>query len=216
MNEDVQDDPAHSMHAYERGIEKLREVRDIYVAIRPEIQGDAFWRHHHSVAPGLQEYIEALSFAHFLGHGTLVTFNEVQAALSDDHDVPYFPLPKEDYLLGLSDLTGELMRFAISGISRKGGHARAVRVCNFVRDCKSDFDRFTPFVKGLRKKQVVTNQSLEKIENAVYAIVVRTSEYDLPTEILDDIIIQSMTNYAYKEKRRNRDVGNDDEHEYDY
>lgn len=49
----------------------------------------------------------------------------------------YFPLSKEDYLLGLSDLTGELMRFAISGFSRKGGRARAVQVCNFVRDCKS-------------------------------------------------------------------------------
>lgn len=55
MNEDVQDDQAHSMHACERGIEKLREVRDIYAAIKPEIQGDSFWRHHHSVAPGLQE-----------------------------------------------------------------------------------------------------------------------------------------------------------------
>lgn len=97
----------------------------------------------------------------------------------------YFPLPKEDYLLGLSDLTGELMRFAISGFSRKGGRARAVQVCNFVRDCKSgmcsllssaccpgltgrpDFDRYTPFVQGLRRKQVVTNQSLEKIENGI-------------------------------------------------
>lgn len=49
----------------------------------------------------------------------------------------FFPLPKEDYLLGLSDLTGELMRFAISGFSRKGGRARAVQVCNFVRDYKS-------------------------------------------------------------------------------
>lgn len=50
----------------------------------------------------------------------------------------------------------------------------------------------------------------------MYAIVVRTSEYDLPPEILDDIIIQSMSNYAYKEKRSNRDVGSDDEHECDY
>ena len=51
---------------------------------------------------------------------------------------------------------------------------------------------------------------------AVYAIVVRTSEYDLPPEILDDIIAQSMSKYAYKEKRSNRDGGSDDEHEYNY
>jgi len=55
MNEDVQNDPAHSKHAYERATEKLREVRDIYAVIKPEIQGDSFWRHHHSVSPGLQE-----------------------------------------------------------------------------------------------------------------------------------------------------------------
>ncbi|KAG9314583.1 Translin [Chiua virens] len=220
MNEDVQDTQAHSKHACDRGIEKLCEVRDIYAAIKPDIQDESFWRHHHSVSPGLQEYIEALGFAHYLGHGTLVTFGQVQAALSDDHGVPYFLLPKDDYLLGLSDLTGELMRFAISGCSRKGGRARAVQVRNFVRNCKADFDRFAPFIKGLRKKQVVTNQSLEKIEDdiwsSVYAIAVRTSEYDLPPEMLDDIIIQSMSHYAHKDRRINRDAGSDDEHEGDY
>lgn len=50
----------------------------------------------------------------------------------------------------------------------------------------------------------------------MYAIVVRTSEYDLPPEMLDDIIIQSMSDYAYKDKRSNRDVGSDDEHEDHY
>ncbi|KAG8220025.1 Translin family-domain-containing protein [Butyriboletus roseoflavus] len=165
----------------------------------------------------------------FLYVGDITYLIRVPSAISSQ----YLPLPKEDYLLGLADLTGELMRFAISGFSRKGGRARAVQVCNFVRDCKSgmyflsttycprltshqDFDRFTPFVKGLRKKQVVTNQSLEKIEHAVYAIVVRTSEYDLPPEILDDIITQSMSNHAHKDKRSNRDIGSDDERDYDY
>ena len=106
----------------------------------------------------------------------------------------YFPLPKEDYLLGLSDLTGELMRFAISGFSRKGGRIRAVQVCNFVRDCKSgmyslfsiyyprlthhqDFDRFTPFIRGLRKKQVVTNQSVEKIESGIWSCSLSSRGY---------------------------------------
>ena len=49
----------------------------------------------------------------------------------------YFPLTIPDYLLGLSDLTGELMRFAISGISRKGGRQKALKVCAFVRACKA-------------------------------------------------------------------------------
>lgn len=77
------------------------------------------------------------------------------------------------------------MRFAIAGFSRKGGRVRAMQACKFVRDCKTgtwslfsarrsgltcyqDFDRFAPFVRGLRKKQLVTNQSLEKIENGIW------------------------------------------------
>ncbi|KIJ68664.1 hypothetical protein HYDPIDRAFT_106900 [Hydnomerulius pinastri MD-312] len=219
MNEDAQDEREHSREAYERGIEKLREVQAIFATIKVEVQGDLFWRHHRSVSPGLQEYIEALSFAHYLGYGTLVTFNQVQSSLSDDNGAPYFPLPKDDYLLGLSDLTGELMRFAISGIARKGGRARALGVCNFVRECKSDFDRYTPFVRELRKKQTVTNQSLEKIEDAVYAIVVRSSEYDLPPEMLDDIISQSISSFTSgggRTKRNRQDAGSDDEREDDY
>lgn len=88
-----------------------------------------------------------------------------------------------DYLLGLSDLTGELMRFAISGIARRGGRTKANEVCAFVRNCKAgscpsftlrlfsednswlDFERWTPYVRDLSKKQSVTAQSLEKIED---------------------------------------------------
>lgn len=49
----------------------------------------------------------------------------------------YFPLPLEDYLLGLADLTGELMRFAIAAIPRRGGRQKASDVCSFVRACKA-------------------------------------------------------------------------------
>lgn len=55
----------------------------------------------------------------------------------------YFPLPVEDYLLGLSDLTGELMRYAISAISQRGGRSKANEVCVFVRNCKAgEYVRF--------------------------------------------------------------------------
>lgn len=36
----------------------------------------------------LTRYIEALSFAHYLGHASLVTFDEVQKTLLDANDVP--------------------------------------------------------------------------------------------------------------------------------
>ncbi|KAH7914509.1 Translin [Hygrophoropsis aurantiaca] len=221
MTEQGHDARDQSKNAGQCGRGKLREVQAVYAQMSHELGGDKFWRYHRAVSPGLQEYIEALSFAHYLEHGTLITYDQVQATLSDTSGVPYFPLPTEDYLLGLSDLTGELMRFAISGIARKGGRTKARDVCAFVRQCKSDFEQFTPFVRDLSKKQHVTTQSLEKIEDAVYAIVVRTSEYDLPPEILDDIVAQSISNFntgaaTDKTKRNRRDPGSGDEYDGNY
>jgi len=165
----------------------------------------------------LQEYIEALSFAHYLEFRALISYEEVQKSLSDEDGVPYFPLPLEDYLLGLSDLTGELMRYAISSISRRGGRSKAKQVCVFVRGCKADFEGMTPYFRELRKKQVVTAQSLEKIEDVAYEIAVRSSEYDLPPELLDDIVDRTVSTAAYggsdvdRDRRRKGGRGRDDD-----
>ncbi|PFH49210.1 hypothetical protein AMATHDRAFT_195235 [Amanita thiersii Skay4041] len=187
-------DPSVAKVAAQRGREKLREVQDMYAKMRSELEGDRYWRHQRQVSPGLQEYIEALSFAHFLEYGSLITFRQVQDTLSEPtNGKPHFPLSVSDYLLGVSDLMGELMRHAISGISKRGGRTKASEICAFVRNCKADFESFTPFIHDLRKKQSVTTQSLTKIEDATYAIVVRGSEYDLPQEMLDDIVAQSIS-----------------------
>jgi hypothetical protein len=69
-----------------------------------------------------------------------------------------------------------------------------------------------PYIRDLSKKQAVTNQSLQKIEDgrslalnflaaahifpACYAIVVRGSEYDLPPEKLDELVAQILSNYS--------------------
>ncbi|KAL0950825.1 hypothetical protein HGRIS_007587 [Hohenbuehelia grisea] len=123
--------------AARQGRERLKDVQSIYAKCSPLIAGDNFYRYNRQVSPGLQEYIEALSFAHYLEHGTLISHTDVQASLADPNGVPYVILTVEDYLLGLSDLTGELMRFAISGIARWGGRAKALDVCAFVRACRA-------------------------------------------------------------------------------
>ncbi|KAG6902317.1 hypothetical protein C0995_001696 [Termitomyces sp. Mi166 len=193
------------------GREKLRQVQDIYASLKHELEGDRFWRYQRQVSPGLQEYIEALSFAHYLEHKSLITFDQVQETLCDPDGVPYFPLTVSDYLLGLSDLTGELMRFAISAISRRGGRTKAIEVCAFVRACKagahahqflrlkltsggSDFERVTPYIRDLSKKQAVTAQSLEKIED----------EYALPPEMLDDIVARSISKLSHGDDQQTK------------
>ncbi|KAH8100500.1 Translin family-domain-containing protein [Cristinia sonorae] len=197
-----------------QGREKLKEIQKLFAAVGAEVQGDRFWRYQRNVSPGLQEYIEALSFTHYLETGKLISYDEVQQSLTGELGESYFPLTTEDYLLGLSDLTGELMRYAISSISQRGGRMKANEVCTFVRNCKSDFEVFTPHFRELRKKQSVTSSSLEKIEDAAYAIAVRASEYDVPPEMLDDIIVRSVT--SEDGGSRNRRGYDDGGYDHDY
>lgn len=173
--------------AVSKGQIKLAEVQSLLRTMREDLEGDRFWRYQAAISPGLQEYIEALAFAHYLEHGTLVSYLQVQATLrytltgssqnekenkgrdkgeishSRDSDgdrtgddgnpegkgendsetgggerqKELFKLPYDDYLLGVSDLTGELMRFAISAITSRGGRQVARQVSDFVRNCKA-------------------------------------------------------------------------------
>jgi len=109
------------------------------------------------------------------------------------------------------------MRFAISSFSRRAGRLKANSVCAFVRDCKSDFEQFTPHVRDLSKKQAVTSESLEKIENAAYAVAIRGSEYDLPVDMLDDIVAQCIADVSKKGSNRKGNAvgGNDGDYDYD-
>jgi predicted translin family RNA/ssDNA-binding protein len=89
MTEDTKvTDRALSLRAAAAGREKLAEITAIYADIGNELQGDRFWRYHKCISPSIQEFIEALSFMHYLEHGTLVTVGDVQRTLSDRHGVP--------------------------------------------------------------------------------------------------------------------------------
>lgn len=85
---DTKGDHTRACKAASRGKEKLREIQGIFSSIRDELRGDRFWRYQRQVSPGLQEYIEALSFAHYLEYGKLVSFEEVQKTLSDEQGLP--------------------------------------------------------------------------------------------------------------------------------
>lgn len=74
------------------GREKLKEIQRLFAAIREELQGQRFCRYQRNVSSGLQEYIEAMSFAHYLETGKLVSFDEVQQSLTDETGVPVSPL----------------------------------------------------------------------------------------------------------------------------
>lgn len=96
-------------------------------------------------------------------------------------------LTPEDYLLGVFDMTGELMRFAITSIatsgslptSTSGPQRTPLTDLQSFRRLLSMFDygeRAGGFARDSSKKLEVTLQSVEKVERAMYGLVVRGSE----------------------------------------
>ncbi|KAJ3284257.1 hypothetical protein HK104_010026, partial [Borealophlyctis nickersoniae] len=151
-----------------------RKIAKLFERAAPDLQGNDFYKHHRSIGPGYEEYIEAASFLVYIERGELVTKQELEQNLVDDSGNQILPITDEDYLLGLADLTGELMRYCINIVGR-GEHEKAAEVRNFLRTMKDDYEILNfPLV---RRKMGVMRSSLQKVEDACYAIKVRGSEY---------------------------------------
>nr|XP_031858905.1 uncharacterized protein CI109_005725 [Kwoniella shandongensis]KAA5525977.1 hypothetical protein CI109_005725 [Kwoniella shandongensis] len=160
---------------------------------------EAFWRWNRQVSPGLEEYIEGLSFLWYLEHGTLIPLEEVQRTLSDESGEPLVVVTPEDYILGMSDLTGELMRYATNALST-GDHETPLAVCEFVRTVKAHFDGISPqMLYKLSKKQEETQRSLEKIEKVCYALRLRLIEFADRPEILAQMAKRALEDAADKD-----------------
>jgi predicted translin family RNA/ssDNA-binding protein len=167
--------------------------------------------------PGLQEYIEAVTFHDYLMNNSLQSWTKIQRGLNytnkdvssagesrstatDEENAMYTCSPDNydedgsfrtlvspvDYLLGVADLTGELMRKCINNLG-SGNIEGCYQTCTFVREIYSGFlgVSCTGF-KEISRKLVTLRQSLSKMENACYTIHVRGSE--IPKHMLADVI----------------------------
>lgn len=84
--------------------------------------------------------------------------------------LPTIHLTISDYLGGLADLTGELMRLCISSSGSALNAAKSIEgrslheLSSSVRDIKGEMNPLVPLVRGLQKKMEVLDQSLTKME----------------------------------------------------
>jgi len=94
-----------------------------------------------------------------------------------------------DYLLGVSDLTGELMRLCINSVATRNKHV-SVDVLSFMRKMHDGFTGLpmSALTGELGKKLQVTKESLQKVENVCFNVKVRGSEY--PEEMLAQMGLQ--------------------------
>lgn len=166
----------------EKAEKDLQAVREHHVSrLVKELNGTDFWKLRRAYSPGVQEYVEAATFYQFCRTGTLLNLDEINATFAPFSDPCIEPLQINilDYLLGLADLTGELMRLAIGRIS-DGELEFAERICRFVRDIHRGLTILAPDMDDsydMKTKMDTMLQSVMKIENAIFSVHVRGSEY---------------------------------------
>ncbi|XP_060677501.1 translin-associated protein X isoform X2 [Hemiscyllium ocellatum] len=188
---------------------RFRDVRSKIQQISQELIGEDMCQFHRAFSPGLQEYVEAVSFQHFIRTRSLISLEtinrhlvftptEVEAdnvensALPDSQDEKQgqkslcLQVTPTDYLLGIADLTGELMRMCITSVGN-GDIETPFEVSQFLR---AIYDGFTyigntgPY--EVSKKLYTLKQSLGKVEDACYTLTVRGSE--IPKHMLADVL----------------------------
>ena len=151
-------------------------------SVVPDLQGINANRYQHNITGGLQEYMEAVLFQHYLETQCLLSYHDAAAKLPSGLALTY-----EDYLLGIFDMTGELMRFAITYMATNGTLPGTNSSSNMsgsiladMQDLRSLLETIdasgTHSLRDFDSKLRVTKQSVEKVENGVYSMLVRGKE----------------------------------------
>jgi predicted translin family RNA/ssDNA-binding protein len=156
------------------------------------LQGVNAYRYSATITHGNQEFMEAISFRHYLEDQTLISPEESQANLNDmcpaDQQVK---LSEDDYLLGIYDMTGELMKLAITTMATShsittghGGDDNMVqrnKVLSDLRDLRIQLESLNipgslNIGRDASKKMEVMKNSVEKVEKIFYGLSVRGAE----------------------------------------
>lgn len=128
--------------------DKIKKLRKININIDANINAVAF-----------QEYVEAIAFYEFVKNKKIPT----RASLG---------VSAEDYLSGLCDLTGELVRKAVYDVIHRK-FDEAARIKELVHDIYGEFLKLHLRNGELRKKSDSIKWNLKKLEEVMYDISIK-------------------------------------------
>ncbi|KKY22893.1 putative translin-associated factor [Diplodia seriata] len=182
-------------------------IEKTYAAVSKDLQGIDAYRYSRNITGGHQEFMESLSFQHYLETQSLISYDESCKKLAElGSEGGAILLTPEDYILGIFDMVGELMRFAITAMATSGGlpggESRPQPAAKEQKDDAMDVD--TPTQKPQRnvledmrelrthlegldigerkfsgdvdKKMGVMRTCVEKVESALYGLIIRGRE----------------------------------------
>ncbi|QDS69009.1 hypothetical protein FKW77_009507 [Venturia effusa] len=181
-------------------------ISKLYVGISCDLQGLNSYRYLRQITGGNQEFMEALTFQHYLETQELISYEASAKRLAQlGGEGGAVLLTPSDYVLGVFDMVGELMRFSITAMATSGKlptsradqdvlmadadtegssqkleaedrdvltDLRNLRIHLEALDASSD----GAFGKDIGKKMGVMQVCVQKVENALYGLIVRGSE----------------------------------------
>lgn len=155
-----------------------RVRREIARRIASEITTENYYRFHRAFTPGLQEYIEARTFLSYCSSGTVIPRDDIQRELIETCDeekvTGSLHINASDYLLGIADLTGELMRMALGG---QTGDAVLIRAAMAeIEHAMAELSGSHRIARDMPSKMNVLRQSVVKVERACFDKAVRAAE----------------------------------------
>lgn len=107
----------------------------------------------------MQEYVEALCYFAFVKDSKIPTKSSLK-------------VDSEDYLMGLCDLTGELVRRAVADVINKK-FKEAFKIKELVSEIYGEFLKFDLRNSELRKKSDSIKWNLKKLEDVIFDISIK-------------------------------------------
>ncbi|TID22974.1 translin-associated factor [Venturia nashicola] len=181
-------------------------ITKLYAGISRDLQGLDSYRYNRQITGGNQEFMEALTFQHYLETQELISYDESVKRLAQlGGEGGAVLLTPSDYILGVFDMVGELMRFSITAMATSGQlptskadqdvqmadadvedstlkldvedrdvltDLRNLRIHLEALDASTD----GAFGREISKKMGVMQVCVQKVENALYGLIVRGSE----------------------------------------
>jgi predicted translin family RNA/ssDNA-binding protein len=157
-------------------------IQERFVSVTPDLRGINAYRYQRQISPGIQEFMEAVLFQHYLETQSILAPNESAKRVPEN-----LLLTEDDYILGLFDMTGELMRYAITKLATSGDlpaskfERGGANILTTLQDLRTNLEALDVsgsygLAKDIQQKMTTTKSSVEKVEKAVYEMTVRGNE----------------------------------------
>jgi predicted translin family RNA/ssDNA-binding protein len=105
-----------------------------------------------------------LAFAYWLLKNELITLEKTREIITDE-------LTLDDYLFGISSITGELSRLTMNLVIR-GDYKTPVKIDVFLKDFYNGFKLMNLKNDGLRKKFDGMKYDIKKVEQVIYDLAI--------------------------------------------